>query len=54
MLFSLEEGASFWSTRLTWRSFFCAMTTKGTLLLALTAGGLFGAAGPGSMFSFGA
>jgi hypothetical protein len=30
-LFSLEEGASYWSTKLTWRAFFCAMITLGTL-----------------------
>eukprot|EP01038_Epipyxis_sp_PR26KG_P010242 gene10242-13776_t len=31
ILFTLEEGASFWSTTLTFRAFFCAMITQLTL-----------------------
>ena len=33
ILFTLEEGASFWSTTLTFRAFFCAMITQLTLNL---------------------
>lgn len=54
VLFSLEEGASFWSTRLTWRCFFCAMTTVVTLYAINTANILFGHSNSGAMFSFGA
>lgn len=27
VLFILEEGASFWSTKITWRAFFCSSVT---------------------------
>lgn len=33
VLFTLEEGASYWSTNLTFRAFFCAMITQLTLNL---------------------
>jgi H+/Cl- antiporter ClcA len=53
VLFSIEEGASFWSTKLTWRCFFCAMTTVGTVYIITTANSQFGHSENRAMFSFG-
>ena len=53
VLFSLEEGASFWSTKLTWRAFFCAMTTVATLFAIKNTDVLWGQADVGRLFSFG-
>ncbi|KAG5178539.1 chloride channel protein 7 [Tribonema minus] len=53
VLFSLEEGASFWSTRLTWRAFFCAMVTVFTLYVVKSSENLWGQQDLAKMFSFG-
>ena len=52
-LFSLEEGASYWSTKLTWRAFFCAMTTLATLFAIRNVDSLWGQADVDKLFSFG-
>ena len=52
VLFTLEEGASFWSTTLTFRSFFCAMVTMLTVSL-IFAGQDLGRSESSSIFSFG-
>lgn len=53
VLFSLEEGASYWSTKLTWRAFFCAMITLGTLFAVKNFDSLWGQANIDRLFSFG-
>ena len=53
VLFSLEEGASYWSTKLTWRAFFCAMTTLATLFALKNFDSWWGQADIDKLFSFG-
>ena len=58
VMFALEEGASFWSQSLTWRSFFCAVVSTYVLDLFLSApgvapGGIWGKLNQRGLFSFG-
>jgi len=53
VLFSLEEGASYWSTKLTWRAFFCAMVTLLTLYTLKNLDSWWGQANIEKLFSFG-
>jgi H+/Cl- antiporter ClcA len=53
VLFSLEEGASYWCTKLTWRAFFCAMITLGTLFAIRNFDTWWGQANIEKLFSFG-
>ena len=53
ILFSLEEGASYWKPSLTWRTFFCSMMAFTTLLTLNTLGAQFGKLGFNKLFSFG-
>ena len=52
VLFTLEEGASYWSTNLTFRAFFCAMITQLTLNLAYS-GFQLGRDHTNGLFAFG-
>lgn len=53
VLLSLEEGASYWSTNLTWRAFFCAMITLGTLFVVRNQDSKWGQANVEKLFSLG-
>ena len=53
ILFALEEGASFWSPYLTWRTFFCNMCAISTLFVLESIGDQFGKIGFNKLFSFG-
>lgn len=53
VLFSLEEGASYWSTKLTWRAFFCAMSAIATLYAMSNVDVAWGQADIDKLFSFG-
>jgi chloride channel 7 len=50
ILFTLEEGASFWSTSLTFRSFFCAMMTMLTVSILFNGDKLGRSVGVGFQF----
>jgi chloride channel 7 len=52
VLFALEEGASFWSTNLTFRTFVCAMVTMLTVSMLMDSHG-FGYERTSEMFVFG-
>jgi chloride channel 7 len=56
VLFSLEEGSSFWDQMLTWRSFFCsmvAMFVANFFLSGFKEGGSWGNLNEPGMFTFG-
>ncbi|RWS22910.1 Chloride channel protein 7-like protein, partial [Leptotrombidium deliense] len=54
VLFSLEEGASFWNQALTWRIFFCSMISTFTLNIILSAyHGKFGQLSYAGLINFG-
>ena len=53
VLFSLEEGASFWTVKLIWRCFFCCLTTVASVYIMISASSKFAHSDSGAMFSFG-
>lgn len=53
IMFTLEEGASFWSTSITFRAFFCALVTLITVNLILIKSGGSAATKISSAFQFG-
>lgn len=53
VLFALEEGASYWSQAVTFRTFFCSMCSIATLYAWNAVGAQFGKVGLDKLFSFG-
>ena len=53
ILFTLEEGASFWSTTLTFRAFFCAMITQLVFTLVSSGNNILGNSLQNGIFAFG-
>jgi chloride channel 7 len=53
ILFALEEGASYWSPSVTWRTFTCSMVALTALLTFNSIGVKFGRVGFDKLFSFG-
>ena len=53
ILFSLEEGASYWAPSLTWRTFLCTMIALMTLYCLDSIGSALGKIGFNKLFSFG-
>ena len=53
VLFSLEEGASFWTVKLIWRCFFCTMATVGSVYFLSSFRNTLGHSDNAAMFSFG-
>jgi chloride channel 7 len=53
VLFVLEDASSYFSTKLTWRAFFCAMSTLATLFWLRNFDSYWGQANMDKLFSFG-
>lgn len=53
ILFALEEGASYWSPSVTWRTFTCSMVALTALMTLNSFGVTFGRVGFDKLFSFG-
>jgi len=53
ILFALEEGASYWSPSVTWRTFTCSMIALTSMMVLGSFGVTFGRVGFNKLFSFG-
>ncbi len=53
VMFAFEEGASFWTAKLTWRCFFCCLTTVSSVYIINSLPNMLRRSNNGAMFSFG-